>query len=146
MLNNAQHWHSRTPLRVCMLGLLFFVLVIALLGLLWHNWGYSLWLFAPIAMGLLAALVYTLWHQPISTLSFDEQHGFGLASSLVTGPIRIYHVWYSPFAISLSLDDGIKKQQLVFWRWALCPVAWRQLHIHLLRYQLQYQFADSKGT
>jgi len=146
MLNQAQHWQTRTPIRVRVLGLLFFVLLIAMLGLLWRNWGYSLWVYSPIGVFLLLALTRALWSQPRLSLFFDENNGFCFVDDNITESVSIAQFWYSPFAISLTVIVQGKTRLLVFWRSALTPEAWRQLHLQLLRYQLQYQFADYKGA
>ena len=147
MNNNAQHWQTRMPLRVYVLGLLFLLIVFLLLGVLWSRWELTLWVYVPVVLALLLLIIKAWWHIPNEVLYFDPADEFFLlASNDVKTPIRITHVWYSPLALSIHVisRNDQQRKQLVFWRMVLAPTAWRQLHIYLLRYQLQYQFADPK--
>lgn len=152
MNNKAQYWQARTPLRVRVLGLFFVTLVLLLSGRLWSHWGHSIWFYSGVAAFLLVLAINTLWrcprHTNIYTLCFDTFSGFSLLnnSSDELIPIHITRVWQSLFSITLQVHiaHNNEKQQLTFWRNTLSVSCWRELHIYLWRYQLQYQFADLK--
>lgn len=146
MKNIAQHWQARTPLRVSVLGLLFLLGVFSLLAVLWSRWGLSFWVYIPLAMAVLFLVIKAWWRLAEDTLYFDSVSEFSLRMPTGVVPVRITHVWHSPIALTISVVSvsGLQKKQLVFWRVALASEAWRQLHIYILRYQLQYQFAELK--
>lgn len=148
MKNNAQHWQARTPLRVQVLGLLFLLAIFSILSLLWSRWHLSLLIFTPLVLGFLF-LIRKKWpHSTPTTLYFDSINEFSLLTSDGVVRVHITHIWHSPIALTVHVvsDGDLQKKQLVFWRVGLSSSAWRQLHIYVLRYQLQYQFADMKGA
>lgn len=147
MDNNAQHWHTRTPLRVRVLGLLFFTAVFVVLGVLWSNWGLFLGWYLGLSSVIGLLLILGLHQTTTDSLYFDDRLGFALLGSAGLVSVRIVHIWHSPLSLTvLCINAQNKKQQLVFWRGAFSTHAWRRLHIYLLHYQLQYQFADFKGA
>lgn len=151
MNNNSQCWQTRTPLRVRVLGLLFVFVVLVSLGLLWLHWEQNIWLYSGIACSVFALAVYGISQsRPPQKLFFDESSS---EFSLLNGTnkkttIHIVRVWQSAFAITLQVQTTPHNEikQLTFWRSTLSSSCWRKLHIHLWRYQLQYQLADSKGA
>lgn len=147
MNNKAQHWQTRTPLRVRVLGLLFFTTVLVVLGVLWFHWELFLGWYLATAVMLWLLLLLDLCGSPIKKLYFDDQLGFALLDSTGLVGVHIVHMWQSPINVAvLCVDAQNKKQRLVFWRAALSSKAWRQLHIYLLHYQLQHQFTERKGA
>ncbi len=153
MDNNAQYWQARTPLHVHVLGLLFALSLGVLLAVLWSHWGLNFWLYGVLVLGLLTygvkALVPRFAHHSHVALCFDSVNQFSLLDALDEPmPVRILRAWHSPFAITLQLQltDSHEKKQLIFWRSTLSVSGWRALAIYVLRYQLQYQFADLKGA
>lgn len=148
MKNNAQHWQARIPLRVRVLGLFFVLAMFLYLGVLWSRWQLSLLVYVLLVLGVLFLVKKAWWLSTSNTLCFDAVNEFSLLTSNGFVSVYITHVWQSPIALSVQLTtkDDLQKKQLVFWRVGLTSSAWRQLHIYLLRYQLQYQFADLKGA
>lgn len=153
MNNNAQYWQTRVPLRVRVLGLLFLFLVLVVLGVLWEHWGQDVWVYSGLAFGVFAVGVYSICHlssfTQIQTLFLDAASEFSLINPAGEPvAIRIKHIWGNAFSITLYVQIISTKetQRLTFWHAALAASSWRKLHIHLSRYQLQYQFADSKGA
>lgn len=146
MKNIAQHWQTRTPLRVSVLGLLFLLVVFSLIGVLWTRWNLSIWVYVPLVLLVLLLVIKVWWSLTTDILYFDSVNEFSLLTSNGVVPVRITHVWHSPVALTVNVinDSDLQKKQLVFWRLSLASEAWRQLHIYILRYQLQYQFAESR--
>ncbi len=146
----TQHWTTRTPLRVKVLGLLFFIPVLGMLGLLTRQWGLA-W---PYVLGVQALLMVGLWwgyyrhHQTLQHLGCDDQSHFFLLAPHPQ-PVQLTQLWQSAWAVCLhvqALDCPQRTYRLVLWRQAHSLTAWRYLHIHVLRYQLQHSGFSAAGT
>lgn len=147
MKNNPQYWHSRIPLRVQVLGILFSICVLAMLALLWWHWQLA---FLPfyLCLSFAALILCVKWIMAVSSpsiLSYDEHQGFILLETAGQVPVRITHLWASPFSLTLRFTHH-QKRQLVFWRGTMSSQAWRQLQICVLHYQLQHQLTELKGA
>ena len=140
MVPRTQHFTTRIPLRVRMLGLLFLVLVLGVLGLLSQQWHLSLAVYLGISFTAIVAYLYQSLTQPIHYLSCTHQSQFYFTYPHPQ-PVHITHVWQSAWAVCLRLHHNAQPQRaqvVVFWRSAQSVTAWRYLHIHVLRYQLQH--------
>lgn len=148
MVPRTQHFITRTPLRVRVLGLLFLLLVLGVLGLLSQQWHVSFALYLGISLIVVAAYLYQSLAQPIYFLSCNHQSQFYFTHPHPQ-PVHITHVWQSAWAVCLRLhhnDQPQRTQVVVFWRSAQSVTAWRHLHIHVLRYQLQHSDPSAEST
>lgn len=148
MIPQTQHWNTRTPLRVQVLGLLFLVLLLSMLGLLSHQWQLSLSLYLGFSLFIVSALGYQSRTQTRYVLGCDSQSQFFLLNPH-PHPVQITQIWQSAWAVCLQaqvLDCPERNYYFVVWRNAHSLTAWRHLHIHLLRYQLQHNSAFAAGT
>lgn len=148
MIPQTQHWNTRTPLRVQVLGLLFLVLLFSMLGLLSQQWQLSLILYLGISLFIVGALGYQSLTQTVYRLGCDQQSHFFLLKPHPQ-PVQITQIWQSAWAVCLhvqELDSPESKYHLVVWRNAHSLTAWRHLHIHILRYQLKHSGSSAVGT
>lgn len=148
MIPQTQHWHTRTPLRVKVLGLLFFSVVLGMLGLLAGQW--SALAVSVMAFGLLVLGVggYFYRLRPAQAMTCDQNSQFVLLKPHPQ-PVQVRQIWQSAWAVCLLVHEQNQPQHtycLVFWRHAHCLTAWRYLHIHVLRYQLQHSSATATET
>lgn len=148
MIPQTQHWQTRTPLRVQVLGLLFLVLLLSMLGLLSQQWQLSLSLYLGVSLFVVGALTYQSLTQAIHALGCNQQSQFFLLTARPQ-PVHITQIWQSAWAVCVQvqvLDSPGLKYHCVIWRSAHSLTAWRHLHIHLLRYQLQHSGSATAGT
>lgn len=146
MLKPTQHWQTRTPLRVQVLGFLFFVSALGLLGLLWSRWQLPFGLYLGLSLLALLYAVCAIKRRKEQTLYYIKASGFALQQTTNCARVDILHLWHNDWFLAVRLRLSCKHIVLVFWRDALTFSAWQQLTILLLHYQLQYQFADHKGA
>ncbi|GGE61119.1 hypothetical protein ACBP93_09005 [Paenalcaligenes hominis] len=148
MVPRTQHFTTRTPLRVRVLGLLFLVLVLGVLGLLSQQWHVSLALYLGFSFFVVVAYLYQSQTQLVYSLSCNQHSQFYFTHPY-SRPVHITHVWQSSWAVCLRLrqhDQPQRTQVMVFWRSAQSVTAWRYLHIHVLRYQLQHNDPSIEST
>lgn len=148
MNTQTQHWHTRTPLRVQVLGLLFASVVLGMLSLLALQWGLSLIYLLPLALLILGLQVYLYQRKPVNTLACNAYSQFFLLTPHPQS-VQLRHLWQSAWAVCLVVHEQNQPQRsycLVFWRQAHSLTAWRYLHIHVLRYQLQHSNAAARET
>lgn len=145
-LYQAQHWHTRIPTRVCLLGLFFIGMALMCMGVLLYQYQAPSW--SWLLLGLLFFLsAYRFFHQPTQwriELQADTTFGLRLANTLY--PLVVTQCWINPWAVAIQFESAPQNSIAIFWRWGLSVEQWRQLHIYLLRYQLQYQYVSQKGT
>lgn len=144
----TQHWNTRIPLRVYMLGLFFFTLLFGVLGLLSAQWQIPIGYYLCCSLLVLLSLVYQNMTQTQVCLGCNEQSDFYLLTPHPQS-VQITQLWLSAWAVCVCVhvsDQPIRHQYLIFWRSSQSITAWRHLYIHLLRYQLQHSGSAAKAT
>lgn len=144
----TQHWNTRIPLRVQVLGLFFFVVLLCVLGLLGIQWHIPITHYMCFSLLVLFVLGYQrITHTP-SSLCCDEQSCFYLLTPHPQA-VQITQLWLSAWAVCVGVcvpGQSTRPHYLVFWRSSQSITAWRHLYIHLLRYQLQHSRSAAKAT
>lgn len=141
----AQHWQTRTPMRVRVLGLIFIGLAMASIAKLLCQ--YEAPSLSWILLGLLFLFsAHSVWFQQQWCFVLLANQTFGVRHANTFHAISITRFWANAWVITVQFTLGQQQSTAVFWRWALSSEEWRQLHIYLWRNQLQYQYASQKGT
>lgn len=141
----AQHWQTRTPMRVRVLGLIFIGLALICLAILLNQ--YDAPRLSWLLLGSLFVLsAYSLLFQKQWCFVLLPNQAFGVRHENTLHTISITRCWTNAWVNTVQFELNQQQSTAVFWRWALSSEEWRQLHIYLLRNQLQYQYASQKGT